>query len=349
MEMRIILVGYGVVGKGVTTILARRYAEKVRDYGFNPKIVAIADIDGAVINPIGLSPEKLEALKQRGFPISADPEFGHPGMSALDVIESVEAEVVVEVTPVNIKNAEPALSHITKAFKTGKHVVTTNKGPLALAMPALTELAEYNNVYLRFSGTVGGGTPMLEFAKRCLAGDKILAIRGILNGTTNYILSEMAQNRVTFQEALTNAQKLGYAEKEPSMDIDGFDTACKVVILSNWIMNKKVTLKDVDITGIRDVSLQALDEASKRGNTIKLIGSIDGNTPTVKPVEIAKVNPLCVSGVLNAITFSTEYAGEETLIGRGAGGIETASAVLRDLLDIRHKLANRMLNNNLEP
>jgi homoserine dehydrogenase len=260
------------------------------------------------------------------------------------VIESVEAEVVVEVTPVNIKNGEPALSHITKAFKTGKHVVTTNKGPLALAMPALTELAEYNNVYLRFSGTVGGGTPMLEFAKRCLAGDRILAIRGILNGTTNYILTEMAQNRVTFQDALTNAQKLGYAEREPSMDIDGFDTACKVVILSNWIMNKKITLKDIDRTGIRDVSLQDLDEASKRGNTIKLIGSIDENKSTVKPTEIAKNNPLCVSGVLNAITFSTEYAGEQTLIGRGAGGVETASAVLRDLLDIRRKLATKLLN-----
>ncbi len=340
--MRIILVGYGVVGKSVTTILARKYEEKVRDYGFNPKIVAIADIDGAVINPRGLSPEKLEALKQTR-PISSDPEFGHPEMSALDVIESVEAEVVVEVTPVNIKNGEPAMSHITKAFKTGKHVVTTNKGPLALAMPALTELAEYNNVGFRFSGTVGGGTPMLEFAKRCLAGDKILAIRGILNGTTNYILTEMAQNHVTFQEALTNAQKLGYAETEPSMDVDGFDAACKVVILANWIMNKKITLKDVDRTGIRDVSLQALDEASKRGNTIKLIGSIGDDKPTVKPMEIAKNNPLCVSGVLNAVTFSTEFAGEQTLVGKGAGGPETASAVLRDLLAIRHNLADKML------
>jgi homoserine dehydrogenase len=344
--MRIILVGYGVVGKGVTAILARRYAEKVKDYGFNPKIVAIADVDGAVINPRGFSPEKLEALKQRRYPtnpISSDPDFGRPGISALEVIESVEAEVVVEVTPVNIKDAEPALSHITTAFKTGKHVVTTNKGPLALAMPALTELADYNHVYLRFSGTVGGGTPMLEFAKRCLAGDKILAIKGILNGTTNYILTEMSQNRVSFQDALANAQKLGYAEREPSMDIDGFDTACKVVILANWIMNRKVTLKDVDRTGIRDVSLQALDAASKKGNTIKLIGAVDGGKPSVKPTEIPLTNPLCVSGVLNAVTFFTEYAGEQTLVGRGAGGMETASAVLRDLLDIRHNLANKML------
>ena len=285
--MRIILVGFGVVGKGVATILARRYAEKVKGYGFNPKVVAIADIDGAVINPRGFKPEKLEAIKQRGYPISADPDFGHPRISALDVIDSVEAEVVVEVTPVNIKDAEPALSHITKAFKTGKHVVTTNKGPLALAMPALTELADYNNVCLRFSGTVGGGTPMLEFASQCLAGDKILAIKGILNGTTNYILTEMSQNRVTFPEALANAQKLGYAEAEPSMDIDGFDTACKVVILANWILNKKITLADVDRTGIREVSLLALDEAEKRGNTIKLLGSIDGSGPTVKPEEIS--------------------------------------------------------------
>ena len=106
--MRIILVGYGVVGKGVTTILARRTQEKVNDSGFNPKIVAIADID-----PRGFGPEKLEAIKQKGYPISKDPDFGRPGISALDVIESVEAEVVVEVTPVNIKNGEPALSHIT--------------------------------------------------------------------------------------------------------------------------------------------------------------------------------------------------------------------------------------------
>ena len=342
--MRIILVGYGVVGKGVTTILSRRCTEKNKNFGFNPKVVAVADVDGAVINPQGLSPDKLEEIKQGGYPISADPEFGCPGIKALNVIKEVEAEVVVEITPVNIKTAEPAMSHIVQAFKTGKHVVTTNKGPLALAMPALTELAQYNNVYFRFSGTVGGGTPVLEFAKRCLAGDQILGIKGILNGTTNYILSEMSQNRISFQDALFTAQKLGYAEREPSMDIDGFDTACKTVILANWILGQKVTLKDVERTGIREVSLQDLDRASKLGNTIKLVGAIDDkNKPVVKPVEISKTNPLCVSGVLNAVTFQCEFAAEQTIVGRGAGGIETAGAVLRDLLDIRHKLAAKLL------
>ncbi len=340
--MRIILIGYGIVGRGLIDILQRRQAENLKNFGLNPKIVAVVDIDGAITNPRGLDFERLQLLKKERT-VSIDKEFGHPKMSASEVLDSIEAEVVVEATPTNIKNAEPALSHITKAFKTGKHVVTTNKGPLALAMPALTELADYNRVHLRFSGTVGGGTPMLEFAKRCLAGDRIMAIRGILNGTTNYILTEMSQKHMPFEQALANAQKLGYAETNPSMDVDGFDAACKIVIMSNWIMNKKCTLKDASIKGIRDVALNSLKNAAKKGNTIKLIASVDDDKPKVAPTEVALNNPLCVSGVLNAVTFVSEFAGEETIVGRGAGGMETASAVLRDLLDIRHKLATKML------
>ena len=190
--MRIILIGYGVVGQSLTSMLLRRRQETVKDYGFNPKIVAIVDRGGAAINAKGLDLERMLTLKKQKGTLSADHEFGHPKMSPLEAIETVEAEVVVEVTSTNIKNGEPGFSHIKTAFRTGKHVVTTNKGPLALAFPALTELADYNKVYLRFSGTVGGGTPVLELAKKCLAGDRILAIRGILNGTTNYILTEMA-------------------------------------------------------------------------------------------------------------------------------------------------------------
>jgi homoserine dehydrogenase len=340
--VRIILIGYGVVGQSFTSMLLRRRQETMKDYGLNPKIVAIVDRRGAAVNVKGLDLEKMLATKKQKGTVSADPEFGVPGKLPLDIIESVEAEVVIEASPTNVKNGEPGLSHIKAAFRTGKHVVTTNKGPLALALPALTELASYNNVYLRFSGTVGGGTPVLELAKKCLAGDRIIAIRGILNGTTNYILTEMAEKHVTFQQALDSAQKLGFAETNPSMDVDGIDPACKVVILANWIMNKKTTLRDVDVTGIRDVTLEDLDKAAKRGNTIKLIGSIDGKAK-VAPTEVSRHDPLCVSGVLNAVTFVSEFAGEETIIGRGAGGPETASAILRDLLDIRHNLADRML------
>jgi homoserine dehydrogenase len=340
--MRIILVGCGVVGQSFAKILVRRKAELVKNYGFHPRVVAIVDIGGAAVNPKGLDLEKTLSLIAEKGTVAFSSEGGHPGMSALDVIESVEAEAMVEVTPTNIKHGEPALSHIKTAFKSGKHVVTTNKGPLALALPALTELADYNKVYLKFSGTVGGGTPVLDLAKKCLLGDRILSIRGILNGTTNYILTEMDEKHVAFQQALENAQKLGYAEADPSMDVDGLDAACKLVIMANWIMNKKVTLKNVKIQGIRNVTLQALEEAANKGCTVKLIGSINDNLK-VMPTEISRHDPLCVGGVLNAVTFVSEFAGEETVIGRGAGGMETASAILRDLLDIKQNLATKLV------
>jgi len=152
----------------------------------------------------------------------------------------------------------------------------------------------------------------------------------------------MADKRISFEQALQTAQKLGYAETNPSMDVDGIDAACKVVIMANWVMNKKLTLKDVDVHGIRDVTLELLDKAAERRSTIKLVGSV-GEKASVKPVEISRSDPLCVSGVLNAVTFESEFAGAETIVGRGAGGMETASAVLRDLIDIKHNLANRLL------
>ncbi len=341
--MRIILVGWGVVGQSLAQIFIRRKNELAKKYGFRPRIVAIVDKKGAAINPKGLDLEQMLSLKKEKGTVSASSQHGRPGMSALDVLESVEAEAMVEVSPTNIEDGEPALSYIKTAFKTGKHVVTTNKGPLALALPALTELADYNNVYLRFSGTVGAGTPVLEFAKKCLQGDRIVAIRGILNGTTNYILSEMDEKHITFDEALEAAQKLGYAEADPTMDVDGYDAAAKLVIMANWIMDKKVTLKDVKVKGIRDVSSQIIEDAAKKGSTIKLIGSIR-ETLKVEPTQISKHDPLAVDGALNAVTFVSESAGEQTIIGLGAGGIETASAVLRDLLDIKQNISTKMMS-----
>jgi homoserine dehydrogenase len=336
------LVGWGVVGQSFAQIITQRKQELAKKYGFRPRIVAIVDKKGAAINPKGLDLEQMLSLKKEKGTVAASSTYGHPNMTALEAIESVEAEAIVEVTPTNIETAEPGLSYIKAAFRKGKSVVTTNKGPLALALPALTELADYNNVCLRFSGTVGAGTPILEFAKNCLQGDRIVAVRGILNGTTNYILSEMDEKHITFDEALKAAQKLGYAEADPTMDVDGFDAAAKLVIMANWIMNKKVTIKDVKIRGIRDVSAKQIDEAAKKGCTIKLIGSIAENLK-VEPTQISKHDPLAVDGALNAVTFVSESAGEQTIIGLGAGGVETASAVLRDLLDIKQNIANKMI------
>ncbi|MGQ9468664.1 MAG: homoserine dehydrogenase [Nitrososphaerales archaeon] len=338
--MRIILLGFGVVGQSFLRLLNLRYNELASRYGLRPRIVAIVDKGGAAINERGLDMEKMLKIKKETRSVSKALDKGFPNLSGEEVIEKTEAELVIEVTPTDIISGEPGLTHIKNSIKSGKHVITTNKGPLALALPALMDLADYNGVYLKFSGTVGGGIPILDLGRKCLIGDRIISIRGILNGTTNYILTEMSEKDIEFNEALRMAQELGYAEKDPSLDIDGFDTACKLVVMANWIMGKKVTLKDVKINGIRHITLKDLMDADKNGNTIKLIGSIDKDLE-VKPTVISKRDVLCVHGALNAVTFVSEFAGEETIIGRGAGGMETASAILRDLMDIRGLLMQK--------
>ncbi len=206
-------------------------------------------------------------------------------------------------------------------------------------MPALLELARHRNLQLRFSGTVGGGTPFLDFAAKCMPGEKIARIKGILNGTTNYILTRMENSSLTFQQALVEAQKKGYAEKDPTNDVEGFDTAAKIVIIANWVLTKGFSLRDIDITGISKITPQKLRKAQASGARIKLIGRIEESSASVRPEEIQADDPTCVPDTLNALTFSTEHAGDITLIGPGAGGERTASAIVRDLVSIRKEYA----------
>jgi homoserine dehydrogenase len=334
--MRIVIIGLGTVGQGFCSLLHERRRELIAKYGLNPKIVAITDTGGAAMNEAGLDIPKILEIKKNKKSV-AEIEGKGVKKTGLQVIEEVEAEVVIEATPTNIQSGEPGISHIEKALKSKKNVITVNKGPLALAFSALMELARYNGVMLKFSGSVGGGTPILEFGKRCLDADRILAVRGILNGTTNYILTEMDANGLSFEEGLANAQKLGYAEANPSLDVDGFDAAAKLVILANFLMGISATIKDVQIKGIRDVTQEDIQRARAKDSTIKLIASVDGDL-SVKPIELKKTDPMCVNGALNSVKFISQFAGEQVIIGKGAGGTETASAILRDLLEIRNNL-----------
>ena len=331
--MRIILTGFGTVGGAFVKILCEKETELLKFYGLRPSVIAVINSKGAIINPSGLNLEELKKTKESSN-LNTLSNF-KVGVSGVEVIENLDAEVVVDTTPTNIINGQPGLSHIMTALKKKQHVITTSKGPLALALPALMELAAYNKVFLRFSGTVGGGTPILDLGKKCLVGDKILSVRGILNGTTNYILTQMDESAVTMDDALQDAQMKGYAEKDPSYDIEGIDSACKLVIISNWLLSKNVTIKDIKIEGITKITPEDVKEAKDKNHTIKLIASADEKDLTVKPTLIPRNHPLFVGGVLNAVTFKTEYAGEVTITGRGAGGIETEGAILRDLIDIR--------------
>lgn len=331
--MRLIVIGFGVVAQSFAKLLLSRSAELYSEHGIKPRIVACVDKGGCAISPAGLNLQRLlEAKKSKGtvaFYDKAGSKF-----DPMQIIENVDAEVVLEATPTNLEGGEPGMTHIISAMRTGKNIISVNKGPLALAFPSLMELANYNGVMFRFSGTVGGGTPILEFAKRCLKGDRITSFRGILNGTTNYILSKMEEG-LTYDSALDDAKQKGYAEAIPSLDTDGYDAAAKLVIMANWIMGMKVTMKDVDRRGISDVKLSDVKKAKQNNSAIKLIAACNNKRLDVKPTEVPKVDPICVNGTLNAVSFSSEHSGQQTIIGRGAGGIETASAILRDLIEIR--------------
>jgi homoserine dehydrogenase len=317
-------------------LLVSRSDDLYAKYGTMPRIVGVFDTKGGIIDSSGLDLNRLVEIKKKHGTVR---KYGDSKrkLDGLDVINNVDADVLIETTASNYKDAEPGMSHIIAAMKKGMHVITVNKGPLALAFPSLMELATYNHVLLRFSGTVGGGTPILDYAKNSLRGEQITSFAGILNGTTNYILTNMARG-MSFAAALKDAKSKGYVEADESLDLDGYDAAAKLVILANWIMGMKVTMPDIKRTGIRKVTTTDIKKAAKKKAAIKLIASCNKDL-IVAPREIQVDDPLCVNGTLNAISFTSEHSGTQTIIGRGAGGTETASAILRDLLDIRQEIS----------
>jgi len=332
--MRIILCGFGVVGQSFAKLLESRSEDLYARYGLKPRIVGVFDRSGSAMDPSGLDASRLIDVKKKYGSVNRYSDTEN-NTSGTEIINNLEAEVLIETTESNYKDAEPGMTHIIDAMKRGMHVISVNKGPLALAFPSLMEIAEYNHVLFRFSGTVGGGTPILDFAKNSLRGERIVSFDGILNGTTNYILTNMA-NGMSFNDALDDAKQRGYVEADESLDLDGLDAAAKLVILANWIMGMKVVMSDIKITGIRKMDSADIKRAAEKNSAIKLISSCNKEL-TVAPKEILTIDPLCVSGTLNAISFTSEHSGTQTIIGRGAGGIETASSILRDLIDIRNE------------
>ena len=333
--MRIILCGFGVVGQSLMKLFESRSEDLYAKYGLKPRVVGVADSRGSAVDPSGLRFDRLVEVKGRTGSVKNYSRRKN-SMSGIKMIRNVDADVLIETTASNYADAEPGMTHIMSAMRKGMHVISVNKGPLALAFPSLTELAAYNQVMFKFSGTVGGGTPILDYAKNSLRGERITSFAGILNGTTNYILSNMATG-MSFDEALKDARQRGYVEADESLDLDGLDAAAKLVILANWVADMKVTMPDIDRTGIRNVTTEEIKKAASRNCAIKLIAAWDKNL-TVRPVEVPNRDPLCVNGTLNAISFTSEHSGTQTIIGRGAGGIETASSILRDLLDIRQEM-----------
>ncbi len=338
---KLALVGFGVVGQGLAEILLKHKDRLAKEHGFEFSVVAVSDfVKGAAYDPKGLDLAKLLALAKENR-ISEYPG-AKTGWNALDTIVKSNADVVVEATYTDIKTAEPAYSHFKAALNSGKHLVTTNKGPTALFFHEVAALAKSKKVRFLYEGTVISGTPALNLAALCLAGNEIREIRGIVNGTTNFILTNMEKGK-SYADALKEAQDLGFAEAIPDADVEGFDAMAKVVILAKAVMGADVKIADVDRTGITKITLDDVTAAKAEGKRWKLIGRVarEGGAvrASVRPEKLDISDPLAgVGGATNALTFSTDLIRNVTIIGPGAGKIETGYSILVDLLAI-HRTA----------
>jgi len=340
--IRLALIGFGNVGQGFAQILNEHGAAYEKEFGLKLQIVAVSDmLKGSLYNPAGLDPAALlESIRSHG---SLDPvPAPYHGWDALRTIAESNADVVVELSYTDLRTGEPAFTHLRHALAKHKHVVTTNKGPVALHYPELQALAEVNGVQLGVEGTVMSGTPALRMAKELLSAARITRLQGIINGTTNYILTQM-EGGASYASALAEAQGRGYAEADPTGDVEGFDAAGKVVILANLLMGAGLSMADVDRTGITRLTPEEITSAADGGERWKLIGKVervgDRLVASVRPTRLPISHPLAsIGGATNAITFTTELLGDVTIVGPGAGRLETGYALVCDLLAIHREL-----------
>ena len=347
MEYKIGLIGCGTVGQGFLEILRKKDKFLKEEFDFEAKIVAVSDkLKGSLLLSEGINIEKLLSLLEQGENIGAYLE-GKPNeaenMDALQVIEQCDADIIAELTYTDIQTAEPATSHVKKALQTGKHVVTSNKGPAALFYNELKTLAEENDRLFKIEGTVMSGTPVFNLCTDAFSGNEIKEINGILNGTTNFILSKMEEEGMDYEDALQLAQKLGYAEADPTADVEGYDALAKIVILSNVLLGGNIKPSDAAREGITALSKDKILEAKKEGYRYKLIASTRKENgrivASVAPQKLPLSDPLAgIMGANNALTFDLDLLGKVTIQGPGAGKTETGYSILVDILAIHRQI-----------
>ena len=338
----IALIGFGGVNRALANIIATDSEKFYYDMGFNLRIVAVSDMFlGSVYSPEGIDLDLLTILPAAQGACAKLPN-GKATADNDDIIKNSNADIVVEATVTDSMTGQPATSHCRWALSAGKHVSTTNKGPLAFAEKELMALALKNNVSFEYEGVVMSGTPVLRFADKLLKGSEINKFAGIVNGTANYVLGLVEQG-YTFADAITSAQQQGYAEADPSADIEGKDVVLKVIVLANRLWDANLTQENVQCQGITGLTETMVKQAAAEGCHWKLLGKAskqeDGSiVASVSPEKLSIVHPLAgISGAVNAITFTSGMLGDVTVSGPGAGRVETAYAILSDIIAIHQR------------
>ncbi len=336
MILRIAMIGFGSVGQEFARLLLAKRDWLLRAKGLDAEVLAIVTkTKGSLMSKKSLDLGKcLRMIKEEGSLSGYGPET--TTLSPKEIIGECDADLMIELSPLNIKTGQPAIDHIKTALETGMDVITANKGPIAFAYSDLICLARSKGVHLRFEGTVMDGTPVFSLVEKTLPGCEILGLSGILNSTSNFVLAEMASGR-SMDEAIKIAQKRGFAEADPSLDIEGWDAAAKIAALANVMMDAHTTPKLVDRQGIGGVSQLDIEKAARQKKKVKLIAgatrSGDGVKLSVKPEIIGTDNPFwSVDGTSSALTIKTDLMGDITIVERDPLVTQTAYAVFSDLL-----------------
>ncbi|HWQ15605.1 MAG TPA: homoserine dehydrogenase [Roseiflexaceae bacterium] len=356
---RLILAGLGNVGRSFLGLMVSQAGLLRERYGVALALVGAADSGGAALDPAGIDPIAVLDAKAAGRSVASLAGAGWPGMGGPELARTAEADILLEATPVNLRDGEPGLSIVRAALRRGMHAVLANKGPLALAYSDLAGLSDMGPEggergspkdwpALRFSACVGGSLPTINIGRRDLAGARIERVEAVLNGTTQGILRMMEQG-TSYAEALAEMQRRGLAETDPSLDVEGWDAANKLTIIANAVLRQPATVRDVAVEGITRLTAAELLAARDRGERIVLLGLAErdvgdagGNSRaagpyrlSVRPTALPQEHPLArMGGDEMGVVYYTDIAGRMSATTLETDPVPTAAAMLRDVIDI---------------
>ena len=337
VTVRLVLLGFGNVGRALARLIGAKHAEVEERYGLDLSVVAIATgRHGVAKDDRGLDLTLALKIQEEGGKLAELTE-GESTSDILRLLEGIEAEVVLESIPVDYQNGQPAIEYLETVLRRGIHAITSNKGPVVYGYRELSELARVNGSRFLFEATVMDGTPIFSTWRECMPGAQLTSFRGVLNSTTNFLLTEMEAGN-SFEVALKKAQAIGIAETDPSGDIDGWDAAIKVAALATVLMDDPLDIQDVEREGIGSLDAEQVMEAARDGQRWKLVcsgwrenGKVRGR---VRPERVGPEDPLYqLRGTSSSITFTSDVLGDLTFVGADPGPSTTAYGMLADLLN----------------
>lgn len=346
--MNIGLIGYGNVGKAFLKLIAEKKIE-LESLGINPRITYILTSKGEIFNKDGIKIEDFTKHLEEGQNLKYYEDF-YSKNTYFEKINEEDFDYIIETTPTNLEDGEPGYSYIKNALERKINVITANKGPIALYYRELKKLAEDKKVKLGIGCTTGGALPTINAGLIDLAGAKIHSIEGVLKGTSNFILEEMEENFIDYTKALNKAQELRIAETDPSFDVEGKDSAVKLLILTNVLLGLDKKISDIEIKGITDIKIEDVRRLKEAGKRYKLVCRTvlgeDKVTMSVRPEIVSSDNIFYhVAGKNKGVNYKTELLGDLFIMGGASGTRPAAGAILRDLINMenREKIKDKVI------